>query len=117
MAKYRKPPATLSAQSRRLWTDYVKRCNFLQPEFEVLEGMFMARDEMMLARAVLQKEGFVVKMSDGSKRPHPMVNVLRDSRQSFYRGWRLLNFRTDEKRGPGRPPETDYNSFELGEEE
>lgn len=101
------PPKGLSKEATALWRMVIKNCQLMPNEFTLLKIACQSFDEMQKARALLDKYGLVIKDARVGMRCNPAAAILKDSRQSFLRTWKALNFKSEDApmRKPGRPPE------------
>lgn len=85
-----KPPAHLSAPTRRFWRAVLADWELTQAELRVLQTACEAWDRLQGARAVLDREGVSYVDRFGAPRMRPEVAVERDSRVAFLRAIRQL---------------------------
>jgi P27 family predicted phage terminase small subunit len=85
-----KPPAHLSARSRKLWGDVFAAFEFEPVDLERLRLACEALDRCEQARAIIDKEGPIVRDRFGQSRSHPAVAIERDARIAALRGLREL---------------------------
>jgi P27 family predicted phage terminase small subunit len=84
------PPAHLSARSRKLWGDVVAEFQFEAVDLERLRLACEALDRCEQARAIVAKEGPIIRDRFGQTRPHPAIAIERDARIAALRGLREL---------------------------
>lgn len=86
-----KPPAHLSAESKKLWQrlfdDYALND---AAGLLLLQSACEAYDRLQEARKVLAKESSVIRDRWGQPKPHPAAGVERDARTQMHSALRLL---------------------------
>src|SRR2546423_277300 len=80
-----KPPAHLSAASRRWWSTIAEDYELEVHHLELLTLAAEARDRCEDARKQIAKEGATYVDRFGAPRAHPAVAIERDSRLAFAR--------------------------------
>ena len=77
----------------------------LEPHHErLLTAAAMTWDEYMRAQRLVQREGLVVTMPSGAKRPHPALRIVQEARIAFARLIRELDLDLDAPATEKRPP-------------
>lgn len=111
------PPKGLSKESGALWRMVFKSCKLMPNEITLLKIACEAYDEMMKARKILTDSGYLIKDKRVGVRANPVAGILKDSRQSFLRAWKALNFKSEDDlhKKPGRPPAR--NQFQFDDED
>jgi phage terminase small subunit len=87
-----KPPAHLSADSKKLWRSITEDYDIDQAAAMILTATLEARDRKEQARATLAVEGTVQVDRFQQRKPHPSVAIERDASLMMMRGFRLLGF-------------------------
>jgi P27 family predicted phage terminase small subunit len=85
-------PASLSPESKRLWTSIME-------DFEIsdsagrllLQTALEALDDMRAAQLILSQEGPIITDRLGGKKQHPVTLVIRDCRNLMLRCLKQLN--------------------------
>jgi len=105
IAKPPKPPAHLTKLTRAWWVAIAEQFQ-LEPHHELLlTAAAESLDRYQQAREILAREGLVVSGREAGTRPHPCVQIERDSRASFVRIMGQLGLdAVGEPRPVGRPP-------------
>ena len=83
-------PRYLTKRALR-WLDSVEReYGFLEAEMEILIATAEALDRCQWARRRLEREGSLLTSSHGNVYPHPAIQILKDSRNAFFQGCKIL---------------------------
>jgi phage terminase small subunit len=90
LAELPPPPAHLSPVMQKWWLQVVADYDLGPHHLKLLEAAADAWDRMAQARSALLKDGLTVPGRDGPK-PHPAINIERDSRTAFARLIRELD--------------------------
>jgi P27 family predicted phage terminase small subunit len=91
-------PRHLSPASRKLWKRVAEDYFSGQGEdvaLLVLTAMCEAKDRCDQAREIIDREGLVVATGTGSVKPHPAVNIEKESRLQLIRAARELGLDPD----------------------
>ena len=103
MNKTPKPPAYLSAASKRWWSQVVADFELESHHVRLLTLAASAWDRAEQARVALAKHGIVYQDGQGLPKTRPEVAVERDSRIAFARLLRELGLESAPADAP-RPP-------------
>ena len=95
-----RPPAGLSARSRRLWRDLLDANDFQRHELEVLARALEMADRADEMSKIIDRDGLLVE-----GKAHPLIAARRDALLASARFWRQLKFTDPAKpsRRPRRP--------------
>lgn len=86
------PPPHLSQAARKLWVQLTTEYDLGDASATaLLEVALVAYDRAQEARAILKKQGLLVRDKNGRIRAHPMCAVERDAAKTFGQTLRLLN--------------------------
>src|SRR5574337_988848 len=86
-----KPPAHLSASSKRLWSALTRDFELDDAAGQsLLVAACEAYDRAQQAREVIAREGMFTLDRFEQPKPHPAIAVERDSRDAFVRAMRAL---------------------------
>jgi P27 family predicted phage terminase small subunit len=98
------PPSHLTSATQDWWRQIVADYDLEPHHLKLLEVACDAWDRMAQARATVLAEGLTVEGAKG-KRPHPCINIERDSRIAFSRILREMDL-DEPVPSPGRymPP-------------
>jgi phage terminase small subunit len=99
-----RPPDHLSTPARRLWLQLIT--DFVVEDAAgrvLLTEALVAWDRCEQARALIEKEGSIVRDRFGQPIPHPGVKIERDSRAQFLAALKQLNLDVQPVRPVGRP--------------
>lgn len=99
-----KPPAHLSAASRKWWREVVQDFGLEPHHLLTLALACQALDRAEQARAALAESGLTFRDRLGNPRPHPAVAIERNSMVAFARLVRELGLDAVEPDGPRPPP-------------
>lgn len=102
--KQKKPPAWLSAKSRRWFTAVAGQFVFeTEAEWSLLEQAAGVLDRLDEARAAIAEHGLLVPTGQGGLKPNPAANLERDNRILLARLLRELRMSEpgDDSRIPG----------------
>jgi P27 family predicted phage terminase small subunit len=94
------PPAHLSEEMQRLWTQIVEENAIDAAAVPILLTYCEARDRREEARAAMKEKGPIIKDRFGVEKMSPWVAIERDSTLIMHRAFRLLGF-DQEARGGG----------------
>ena len=97
-------PADLSDASVVFWHHVTSTFELEMHHLKILEGACRSWDRAEEARSILARDGVVQTDRFGQKKPHPGVQIERDSRAMFCRCLRELALDVEEAPEPGRPP-------------
>ena len=97
------PPNDLSAASRKLWADVHHGWELDMIARQLLATALRAFDRAAAARALVAREGLVVKGTRGP-RPHPAVSIEHAATEIALKAWRQLNLDVPPPGPMGRPP-------------
>jgi P27 family predicted phage terminase small subunit len=87
-----KPPAGLSAEAKRWWSQIVEQYEVDDAAgFLLLVTAMESFDDMRKAQAILERDGMTIKDRWGQQRQHPASLTLRDSRNLMLRSLKALN--------------------------
>lgn len=73
-------------------------------ELVLLQVAMEAWDRAYQARAEVEKDGLLVVDPSGRKRPHPALQIEKDTKLVFLRAWRQLGLDVEPPGPVGRPP-------------
>ena len=90
MSRSERPPARLSASSKKLYRQILEAYSIDAPANMILMVTLQARDRMLEARAAIEKDGCVLTDRYGVQKPSPWCAIERDSTSAMMRGFRLL---------------------------
>ena len=101
-----KAPGHLSKEARNWWEALMQEYELNEPAGRLLLQTAMeAHDRLKQAQKVIKKDGAVIKDRFEQQKPHPLLNVERDSRSQMIQALKALNLDIEPLRdGPGRPP-------------
>src|SRR6187200_575069 len=85
------PPKHLTAEAKRWWTTVNESYDLAPHELLLLRAACESWDRMQEARQTVAREGSTFRDHNGNPRPHPAVNIERDSKIGFSRVLRELN--------------------------
>jgi P27 family predicted phage terminase small subunit len=98
-----KPPAHLSASSKRWYREVVADYDLQSHHLRLLQAAAEAWDRLQEARAALKRDGTYIADRYGSPKSHPAVSVERDSRIAFARLVRELDLEGEQLPDPRMP--------------
>lgn len=95
----------LEGPERKLYREFMDCCDLGDTYSQkLLLTALEAHQRARKAREAIDKDGMTSLDKWGQKKPHPLLNVERDSRSAFLTAMKMLNIDV-EKSGPiGRPP-------------
>lgn len=96
------PPGHLSEEAQRLWRRVAHEYVLETHGYELLTAAFEAWDRARQARQTLDRDGLTVTDRYGQVKPHPCVQIERDSRNQFRQMLRELAL--DPEPDDTRPP-------------
>lgn len=101
-----KPPAHLSKEARKIWTEILTEYSIDDAAgLRILRVALESFDRAQAARVAIDKDGMTCVDKAGQTKPHPLLACERDSRAAFLAGLKALNLDLEPLRdGPGRPP-------------
>src|SRR6478609_9529962 len=103
MQEKTKPPKHLTAESRRWYAQVVTDYDLESHHLKLLQLACESWDRAAEARKAVAKDGLVHRDRHGNLRPHPGVQIERDSRTLFARLLRELSLDVEEPNA-SRPP-------------
>lgn len=95
MTEKQKPPAHLSAQSRRWFAQVAADYQLESHHLRLLQSAAECWDRAQEARKLVTKDGLCHRDRHGNLRPHPGVQIERDNRTLFARLLRELSLDVD----------------------
>jgi phage terminase small subunit len=98
-------PGHLRPATRRWWREVVNAYVLESHHLRLLTLAAEAWDRCAEARAAVQEQGAYHVDKNGTPRPHPGLNVERDSAIRFARLLRELDLDIDPPAAPKRPPQ------------
>lgn len=98
------PPAGLRPATRRWWQDVVATWELEPHHVRQLSIAARAWDEAEAAAELVRREGLVVAMPSGAKRPHPAIRISNEARAMFLRAVRELDLDLEPPKEAIRPP-------------
>ena len=107
MANKIKAPKHLSKESKKIWSEILTEYSIDDAAgLRILRVALEAYDRAQSARTAIDKTGMMFNDRFGAPKPHPLLPIERDSRQSFLAGMKALNLDLEPLHDrPGRPPE------------
>jgi P27 family predicted phage terminase small subunit len=99
-----KPPKDLTPGAKRLWQRIFAEVELDSPAVLLLNTLCEAWDRLQEARALLARDGIVVKDRFQQDKPHPACAIERDAAATMTRCWRLLGFDQQPADEIGMPP-------------
>src|SRR5262245_38603074 len=99
-----KPPAGLRAATRRWFLDTDATYELDPHHIRLLSVAARAWDEGEAAGALVRKEGLLITMPSGAKRPHPAIRIANEARAVFMRALRELDLDLEPPSEAKRPP-------------
>jgi phage terminase small subunit len=85
------PPPGLRPATRRWFLETCQRWELEPHHVRLLAIAAQSWDETQRAAALLRKEGLLITMPSGAKRPHPAARLAGDARATFMRAVRELD--------------------------
>ena len=98
------PPATLQPAGRGLWEAIVSDYDLEPVDLARLATACCAIDRAEAAAAEVRRDGLLVTMPSGARRPHPAVRIEAESRALFLRSLRELDLDAEAIPEAVRPP-------------
>jgi len=83
------PPAGLSAEARKLWSDVLEEFELPAHAAKTLHVACQTLDRLREAQAAIAADGIILDGRQGP-RPHPGIAIERDSRTAFLRAMREI---------------------------
>ncbi len=96
------PPAGLSAEARKLWSDVINEFELPAHAAKTLHVACQTLDRLRQSQKAIAADGIVIDGRQGP-RPHPAIAIERDSRTAFLRAMRELGLDLELPASP-RPP-------------
>ena len=87
----KRPPAHLNKESRRIWRRLNEEYNLNSDHLLLLKVCLEAYDRLQSSRILLAEEGEVFNTPTGFKKPHPALQIEKESRSGFLQAFRMLN--------------------------
>lgn len=103
-----KPPAHLSADTRRWIEGILADYDLESHHFKILVKAGEAHDRGEEARKILKTDGIITTDRFGTKKAHPAVAIERDARVAFMRAVRELGLDAEHAEAPRAPRTRDY---------
>lgn len=89
-----RPPTALTPRARAFWERLVPAQVNTEGRLAVLRIAIESLDRHDRARAIIQREGMVIKSKRGQmSHAHPLLKVEQECRRAFIRCWRQLRLR------------------------
>lgn len=100
------PPQHLSDKAKEWWRRLSSECPLQDSAAQILlTAALTAFDRANEARAILQREGLIIRDAKGKKHAHPMCGVERDATKSMLAALHALNLDLEPLADkPGRQP-------------
>jgi len=99
-----KPPAHLTAETRRFWEGLVNEFALEPYHLRTLEAACQSWDRYQQAREILRKEGLTFSDRLGNVRARPEVKIEVDARTAYLRAMRELGLDHVANPEAPRPP-------------
>jgi phage terminase small subunit len=99
-----KPPRYLRSTSRKWWENVVKTYDLEEHHLKLLTAACECLDRADEARLAIDKDGAYFVNRHGERKPHPALQVERDSKALFSRLLRELDLDVDLPVAASRPP-------------
>lgn len=99
-----KAPAHLSAESKELWRAIVNGWALDEGGLLILRVALESFDRLNEARALVERDGAVIKDRFGNLKAHPALCTEKEARLGLLRAWRQLGLDVEPPGPIGRPP-------------
>ncbi|MEW6299908.1 MAG: P27 family phage terminase small subunit [Thermodesulfobacteriota bacterium] len=99
-----KPPAHLSAASKKLWKQITEGWELDESGLLILQQALESYDRIREAQKAIRAHGLLVANERGALSANPALRVERDARTLLLRAWRQLALDLDPPGPIGRPP-------------
>jgi hypothetical protein len=99
-----RPPQGLRPTTRKWFLSVVNDWTLEEHHTRLLALAARAFDEAETAEALYRREGLVISMPSGAKRPHPAIRVALEARACFMRALRELDLDLEPPAVAKRPP-------------
>ncbi|MFD2053779.1 P27 family phage terminase small subunit [Mesorhizobium calcicola] len=99
-----KPPAHLTAESKRWWNEILKEYDLEGHHLRLLQAACEAWERMQAARAAIATYGLTFTDGSGSPKVRPEISIERDSKIVFARLIRELDLDCEAPAETRRPP-------------
>ncbi len=96
------PPKHLTAQAKQFWRSVVNLFELEEHNLDLLETACVQLQRAAQARAIIEKEGMVIKDRFQQPKPHPAVELERQAHLAFVRIGRELGLSVEAP--DSRPP-------------
>jgi len=91
-----KPPATLSAEAKKLWQSILAESDMDAAGFTLLNILAESFDRMREAQAHIKEYGIVLTETTAAgnihHRANPSCSIERDAKAAMMRAWKLLGY-------------------------
>ena len=104
------PPKHLSRESKAWWRQVVSDYDLERHHLKLLQAAAESWDRVAQARALIERDGIVIKDRFGQQKPHPAVDIERHNRALFTKMLRELALDVEEPAEAARPVAIHGNS-------
>lgn len=104
-------PTSLSKASQRIWRAIDGEWQLDTSGLLLLRTALEAYDRYTEAREAVSRDGMTYTTESGYMRPHPLLQVEKESRAAFLGAWRSLGLDIEPPGEVGRPPDVKEIQF------